>query len=394
MKQAPGFAETDKVCLLQKAIYGLHQSGREWYFELHNKLTKLGLTKLEWTNCVYVYGRKILLLIYVDDIVIFGKKDKHIEKALNLITSEFECKILGKTKKLLGVHFVQEDEDLYINQTEYIESVYKEYAEYHTALNSLPIPVGAVYSKKQCPTNEVEKRQMAKFPYRNLIGSIAFIANRTRPDVNYALNIFSQFQANPGMIHWDGLLKLLGYLMYTKNYQLNLSKVKDLNLKAFSDASFASSRDDRVSMGGLIVCVDETPITWRSFKQKSVCLSTMESEFVALTETSKELIWLHNILQECKEKRVLKTYDVPPLLLADNQACIDFVKSPIENYRTKHIEVKLFFIREFIYKQIFNIKYVPSKSNLADMFTKPFNKNDLEKVNRKLFVKLHKIKVD
>ncbi|GFY27394.1 retrovirus-related Pol polyprotein from transposon TNT 1-94 [Trichonephila clavipes] len=62
------------------------------------------------------------------------------------------------------------------------------------------------------------------------------------------------------------------------------------------DSDFATNRDDRVSMGGFITFIDETPISWRTFKQKSVSLSTMEAEYVSLTEAAKEFIWLKNVI--------------------------------------------------------------------------------------------------
>ncbi|GBM85727.1 Retrovirus-related Pol polyprotein from transposon RE1 [Araneus ventricosus] len=138
--------------------------------------------------------------------------------------------------------------------------------------------------------------ELLNFPYRNLIGSLAFIALRTRPDIMYAINVLSEFQSNPGIKHWNCLLRLLGYLKYTQNYMLELSKVKSLKLRCFSDSDFATNRDDRVSMGGFITFIDETPISWRTFKQKSVSLSTMEAEYVTLTEAEKEFIWLKNVL--------------------------------------------------------------------------------------------------
>ncbi|GFV69523.1 retrovirus-related Pol polyprotein from transposon TNT 1-94 [Trichonephila clavipes] len=62
------------------------------------------------------------------------------------------------------------------------------------------------------------------------------------------------------------------------------------------DSDFATNRDDRVSMGGFITFIDETPISSRTFKQKSVSLSTMEAEYVSLTEAAKEFIWLKNVI--------------------------------------------------------------------------------------------------
>ena len=108
MSQPPGFIAKGKenyTCKLNKALYGLHQSGRIWYFEINSILTDLGFEKFEWCNCVYNFRSNILLLLYVDDSVIFEKTDEHINKVLILLKGRFDLKVLGKTKKLLGVEF-------------------------------------------------------------------------------------------------------------------------------------------------------------------------------------------------------------------------------------------------------------------------------------------------
>jgi hypothetical protein len=289
---------------------------------------------------------------------------------VKLLEQNFDLKILGKTKNLLGVEFEEIDNKLFIHQSHYISKICKTYEKFNFPISSLPIPKGFVYSKSQCPVEDREIGEMAEIPYRNLIGSLAFLASRTRPDISYALNIFSQFQSNPGMTHWMGLLKLLGYVKYTQNLKLNLSAISNTNLIGYTDADFANNKDDRTSMGGMILFVDRVPISWRSNKQKSVCLSSMESEFVALTDASKELVWFQRILQECQIHKIFLIKQDTPLLLADNQASMDFSKSPIENHRSKHIDVKLFFVRDLIYKNIFKLEYIPSKLNLADIFTK------------------------
>lgn len=68
-------------------------------------------------------------------------------------------------------------------------------------------------------------------------------------------------------------------------------------------------------------------------------------------------------------------------------ASIDFIKSPIENYPTKHIDVKLFFVRDLLNQEIFNIKHVASKLNFSDIFTKPYTKHDLNKFTEVIFSK-------
>ncbi|GBM11641.1 Retrovirus-related Pol polyprotein from transposon TNT 1-94 [Araneus ventricosus] len=294
MRQPTGYErEPHKVCQLRKPIYGLHQSGRQWFLELENMLIKLKFKKLDWCNCVYTFKDNVILLFYVDDIIVFGKEIQNVDFALNLLQDNFDLKALGRTKKLLGIEFEEQGNDLFIHQKSYSERVFRTYAKDKFPVSSLPISKGQVLSKLDSPKTSEE---LLNFPYRNLIGSLAFIALRTRPDIMYAINVLSQFQSNPGIKHWNCLLRLLGYLKYTQNYMLELSKVKSLKLRRFSDSDFATNRVDRISMGGFITFIDETPISWRTFKQKSVSLSTMEAEYVALTEAAKEFKWLKNVL--------------------------------------------------------------------------------------------------
>lgn len=385
MHQPPGSQKSNLVCRLRKAIYGLKQSGREWFFKIHKVLKELGFQKFEWCNCAYILDSNVIFLLYVDDIVVFGREQKHVDSAIKLLLSKFDLKILGKTRKLLGVEFLETEGKIFIHQQEYVNKICETYKKYKYPISSLPIAKGVIYSKTQCPQVKNEVDEMSRIPYRSLVGSLSFLANRTRPDISYAVNIFSQFQQNPGMTHWMGLLKLLGYVEYTKNLKLDISNISNLDLIAYSDADFANNRDSRVSMGGHIIFIDKVPIAWRSFKQKSVCLSSMESEFVSLTEASKEIIWYQRIFKECVNFNILSKNKNIPKLLVDNQASINFVNSPLENYRTKHIDIKLFFVRDLVYQNLFEIKYVQSKLNLSDVFTKPQTKFELKRFRDVVF---------
>lgn len=222
MSQPPGFVSKGReslFCKLTKAIYGLHQSGRMWFFEIHKVLIQIGFNKFESCNCVYIFKSQIILILYVDDIVVFGKNHKVIEEVLSLLKRYFDIKILGKTQKLLGVEFEERGTGLIMHQQSYIAEVMDRFKSFKFPISSLPISKGIIYSKSDCPKTEQEKIEMSKIPYRNLLGCLSFISSRTRPDIAYSVNIFSQFQANPGFPHWNGLLKLLGYIVYTRGAQ-------------------------------------------------------------------------------------------------------------------------------------------------------------------------------
>lgn len=126
MRQPQGFIDPKKphyVCRLKKAIYGLHQSGREWFYEISSKLLNVGFEEISWANCVFTYRKHVMLLLYVDDIVIFGKTEGHINHVIQILNSYFDLKDLGKTRKLLGVEIEESDDRIFIHQKEYINSV-------------------------------------------------------------------------------------------------------------------------------------------------------------------------------------------------------------------------------------------------------------------------------
>ncbi|GFU86079.1 retrovirus-related Pol polyprotein from transposon TNT 1-94 [Trichonephila clavipes] len=141
--------------------------------------------------------------------------------------------------------------------------------------------------------------------------------------------------SKPGNKTLELLIEIIRLFKIHSRIQIRTSKVKSLKLRCHSDSDFATNRDVRVSMGGFITFIDETPISWRTFKQKSVSLSTMEAEYVSLTEAAKEFIWLKNVI----DNKSLNLELSENVMFCDNQAAISFSKSPVENYRTKHIDL-------------------------------------------------------
>ncbi|GFV27823.1 retrovirus-related Pol polyprotein from transposon TNT 1-94 [Trichonephila clavipes] len=105
-----------------------------------------------------------------------------------------------------------------------------------------------------------------------------------------------------------------------QEYKLELSKVKSLKLRCYSDTDFATNRDDRVSMGGFITFIDENSNFMANFQAKSVSLSTMEAEYVSLTEAAKEFIWLKNVI----DNKSLNLELSENVMFCDNQAAISF----------------------------------------------------------------------
>ena len=122
---------------------------------------------------------------------------------------------------------------------------------------------------------------------------------------------------------------------------------------------------------------DASLISWKSKKQPIVALSSCEAEYVSMTHSIQEGVFLQQLLAGLQFKDAAKVVS----LYVDNKGAIDLAKNPVHHQRSKHVDIKYHYIRSKILDGSFVLYYVPSKENLADIFTKPCTKNSLRIFN-------------
>jgi ATP-binding cassette subfamily B (MDR/TAP) protein 1 len=152
-------------------------------------------------------------------------------------------------------------------------------------------------SKEQCSEIDEEKDFMARVPYASTIGSLMYAMVCTRPDISHAVGVVSRYMSNPSKQHWEAVKWILRYLRGTTEKCLTFRK-DEFNLEGYVDSDFAGKVDHRRSTTGYVFTLGSTAISWVSQLQKIVTISTTEAEYVAVTEASKELIWLQGLLTE------------------------------------------------------------------------------------------------
>jgi hypothetical protein len=209
--------------------------------------------------------------------------------------------------------------------------------------------------------NDIESNQ----PYASLIGSLLYLSNCTRPDITYAVNRLSSFNAKPTELHWNYAKRILRYLKKTNDFGLILKKTDIFNISGYSDADWASDLDTHRSTTGYLITLNSNPISWNSKRQSTVATSTAESEYMAMYETICEMVWVNKLVSNL----TTETYTLN--LFYDNQSSIHIAKNPVMHQRTKHIDIKYHFIRECIYKMNIKLNYLESKLMIADILTKP-----------------------
>jgi len=205
--------------------------------------------------------------------------------------------------------------------------------------------------------------------YQAMVGSILYIYRCTRPDITVAVGIASRFAANPGPEHFDLLLRIIRYLSHTKDMKLQINGRKSPNLTAFCDADFAGDRTDRKSTSGYAVFLAGNLISWTSTKQRCTAQSTMDAEFVALNECSREVVYIKGLIEEMLGR------SIKAMVFCDNAAAIAISKDSREHSRAKHIDVKYHYIREVLKQNTLEIEHVESSKNTADILTKGLSRD-------------------
>jgi hypothetical protein len=164
---------------------------------------------------------------------------------------------------------------------------------------------------------------------------------------------------------------ILRYMRGTTKKCLTFRK-DELKLKGYVDSDFVGEMDHRRSTTGYVFTLGSTAISWVFQLQKIVTISTTKVEYVAVIETSKELIWLQGLLTELGFEQEMN------VLHSDSQSAIHLAKNLAFYSRTKHIDLRYHFIRLLIEDGVLKLVKIVRSKNPADMLTKPITTEKLE----------------
>jgi len=371
--------EPGKVLQLKKSIYGLKQAGREWFNLLRESLKSMGWLQGQKEPCLFYRqtggGQREYLIIYVDDIIVIAKDKAAVDFAKKQLSGKFKMKDLGELNYILGIAVVRDhaNREFKLNQTGLIERTIKRFGLDVCKPSNLPMTKG---QREASPGTELGPE--GKTRYEGMIGSLLYIGRCTRPDIMASVGICARKVGNPTTSDEEAAERIFRYLMGTATLELAISGRGPNLVEGYSDADWATDKEDRKSVSGFAVYIYGTLVAWASRKQSCTALSTLEAEFVALGELGKELEWIRQLLDEIGEMAsAIK-------VRCDNEAAIFLAQDPKERSRAKHIELKYFFIRQLIEEGKVSIEHVGSEQNVADTFTKPLGKHLFNKHKQSL----------
>ena len=353
-----------KVLRLLKSLYGLPQSGKNWYNCLSAYLVDIGFVQLECDRCVFVRQRGsqfIAIGAHVDDLLTLTD----CQRSYDILHKELEKKFkLGKCTPLrhyCGIVVRRTEDTIALSQPYYTENILTAFDM--SKCNPRATPADPAPLRAAAEGEEPMDKQL----YASAVGSLLWLSTNTRPDIAHAVQRAATYMAQPTAKHWSAVKQIFRYLRGS-NRGLLYKKSAPLQPVVYCDADFGGDLDTRRSTMGVCVMMANAPVLWRSVRTKNVVLSTAESEYCAQSEGARSASFIYNLLGEMGLRDAIT---LPISFKCDNMSTIAMITSGKTSARTRHIDVAVHHVREKAARGFLSVDYVPTEEMIADIFTKP-----------------------
>lgn len=338
--------DKDMVAKLDKTLYGLKQSARNWSEDVCSFLLSIGFKVSDADACVYTRtsttsSKFSAVYVHVDDMGITGNEIASVKQS---ISSRWQMEDLGTAHCIVGIQITRLSPHAYsLSQPAMINAILARFGMSSCRSASTPFPADLKLTRAS--DVEADKFKSTGLPYRRGVGSLIYLALCTRPDISYVVGVLSQHLERPSQQHWNVFIHVLRYLKGTTQLAIHYGDTTENCSLAGNqswqcpfghvDADWAGDRDTRRSTTGYIFKLFGGAISWRSKLQPTVALSSTEAEYRSTTEAGQEATWLRRLLQafnfHCNE---------PTTLHCDNMGAIQLTSKSIVHACTKHIEIQ------------------------------------------------------
>ena len=348
---------------LKKAMYGLKIAPKVWYETLFAALKRHGFARAAADPCLFTAtapdGEHVYLVAYVDDCVVASKSKAGVKFGVNAVLSEFAGRDQGEPTAFLGMKIerARAQRLIMLSQERHLRDLLTRFHMEGCRPKATPLAAGRVLAAAG------EALDTSAYPYTSLLGGLLYLATHTRPDLAHGTSVLARYSQRPTNNHWRALLDVLRYAAGTAGLRLHLGGGGEL--VGWCDADWAGDIDTRRSTTGFIFKLGDGAIAWSSKRQGIVTVSTAESEYTAACAAAREASWLRQ-LAAALDVRV----DIVPLM-SDSQAAIAMTKNLSVSARTKHMDVRLHFLRERVARGDISLSYTSTVDMLADPLTKP-----------------------
>ena len=365
------------VLRLLKTLYGLKQAALAFWRELLTAMLSMGFSRSKADPCLYFQWTAsglVIWLSWIDDCLCVGQKAA-VMKAKTEMMKRFDCDDVGELKEYVGCKIDRFDMEgkptIKITQPVLIQSFADEFGldpTCHTP--STPAAPGSMLMK---PSEDQLVDGDMQTKYRSGVGKMLHLMRWSRPETQNAVRDLSRFMSGAAQSHVKAMLRAMSYCLGTAERGIVLqptdawdgSKDKLFIIRGSADSNYATDPDSRKSVSGYSVFLEGAPVAMRSVGARVVALSVTEAELYAATLCAQEMMYVTRILES-----IGLQVQKPMVLEIDNEGAVDLINNWSVGGRTKHIEVRQYFLRELKEAGVIVTSWKAGASNESDLFTK------------------------
>ncbi len=216
------------------------------------------------------------------------------------------------------------------------------------------------------PLQEVSISQEDHKLYHSGVGMLLYLVKYSRPDIANPVRELSKVLDSLTPASFKEMLRVIKYVLDTKEYGLRVHPTKAADemweLICFCDSDYAVDPDSRKSVTGYVLYMKGVPVCCKSKAQRSVTLSSTEAEWIALSEATKEIIFVLQLLESLGIK-----VNLPIMVSVDNTGAIFMSKNVNTTSGTRHIDMRTKYVNQYCEDGIIKIIFVESANNDADI---------------------------
>ena len=390
---------------LDMSLYGTVQAALLWYENVSEWLQANKFRRSEINPCVFIHeSGSMILSLYVADVGIWESDQKLYEKFKSELKRDYDVEFQDVMKEYLGAEVEGDEHTAYVHISSYIDEMYKTFKSEIETMDAMAKPL------YKCDLRIPGSKEVAKFVddamfgdpsiyldekektlYRSVIGKLMHAVVKARVDVAFVVGLLSRAQTKPTKVLLHAALHVVKYLKETKRLGLKFSadakhsSVGGLFPPAATLAPRVLSDGDwsiRHSTSGYVVFVNGSPVGYGSKKQKSIALSSTDSEIFAASLAAVAILYHQHMEESILGKVLMAT------LLVDNTGAKSILSNRTTSGHARHIERRYLHLREMREKKLVEIAFVPTDDNVADLLTKALDVSRFERLRGAL---LHEV---
>jgi hypothetical protein len=360
------------------ALYGLRTSPRDYRREVLKRLNGMGFVQAQACSCIFRNDQGVIIFDFVDDFVMGGKNKCAVEEAVRKYrTLATTTSPIWDPQVVLGHELSRnlERREITVSLRGKIMEVVEEWMSFGVVKRKVPLAKGDYLVSESdlevCAGSEYLDDNGRRL-YQKIVGQLVWI-HGVRMDLSFVMSYLTGYTFKPRKHHFSVAIGTVGYLWETVELVLVLGG--DLNVRAYSDSSHGTSRDYRSVCGSVIKLSEQAgAVIAKSVVSIYVRLSSFEAEMEAMNVTIKLLNWILKV----KVDLIGKVAEIP-VVYGDNKSMVDFVKGDGEAKGVRHIEMKMYYVREEYLKKKFELEFMRGEIIPADLLTKVGSRSDFER---------------